>query len=370
MVIYAPYRPVKTLALDATGGWDPILSRLAGWTVVHFDRLSEIEPSTTGVALLTRENYDPKSVIALLCEGVQLVFCQSMPERWRDHHGCHELRDAAALPARVEELGEILLNLSVKTRFFNRGRYRLKTGCVSVLVATYRDIAVLDHTIQSLVEQSYDHFELIVINDDPSKESLKQLNEVLDGFDIRDRLTLIQNERNVNQYASMNVGLSYSTGEYVTIVGAGDIVTSDRLETIVRLISTQPDILAVRTRFVRLKNYAQRKRIRGFRDLETTVSCHRSLYQLVGFYDWVLCAGDSAFLYSIPREALFDANRLTYLAIGSGMSTKHLVDRKVYGDSSRDFFRQHFQKGSKPVFNEPFLRHNRYTIPESIRGGT
>lgn len=105
---------------------------------------------------------------------------------------------------------------------------------VSVLFHTPADY--LRAMIDSVLAQSYDKFELVLVNvsgDD------KTITTVLNSYDD-ERIVLIQAE-NKNIAANTNVGIRAAKGEYVAFVDHDDVIEPDALYQYVSILQDSPD---------------------------------------------------------------------------------------------------------------------------------
>lgn len=97
---------------------------------------------------------------------------------------------------------------------------------ISVIMATCNtDIRYLREAVESILNQSFKDFELIVIDDGSTNETWDYLNSLSD-----DRIRLIRNEANVGVTKSLNIGLKAARGQYIARMDADDISARDRLE--------------------------------------------------------------------------------------------------------------------------------------------
>lgn len=105
---------------------------------------------------------------------------------------------------------------------------------VSALVRAYNREKYIAQTIQSILRQTFQDFEIVVV-DDGSTDSTKQ---VVAGFsDPRIRYF---SQRNQGQTVAMNTGVREACGEYLAILDSDDLWLPTMLETAVRVLDTAP----------------------------------------------------------------------------------------------------------------------------------
>lgn len=97
---------------------------------------------------------------------------------------------------------------------------------VTVILTTYNCEKYLDISIQSILQQSHNNLELIIV-DDNSKD---QTEEILRGYLNDDpRVRVITLRRNMGTYVCKNIGILSARGEWVTFQDADDYSHSERL---------------------------------------------------------------------------------------------------------------------------------------------
>lgn len=84
---------------------------------------------------------------------------------------------------------------------------------VSVITPTFNDENFIVETINSVLNQTYQNIELIIVDDCSSDKSV----EIIKGFSDS-RIKLICNDKNRGAAFSRNVALSVSTGDYVAFL--------------------------------------------------------------------------------------------------------------------------------------------------------
>ncbi len=98
---------------------------------------------------------------------------------------------------------------------------------VSVIMTTYKPGADAEHAINSILGQSYQNFELIIV-DDGSGQEFHPLLEQFAKKDSRIRLVLL--EKNVGTYGARNAGWLHANGRYLTGQDSDDWSHPLRLE--------------------------------------------------------------------------------------------------------------------------------------------
>lgn len=101
-----------------------------------------------------------------------------------------------------------------------------KRGLVSIVVPIYNGEAYLEKCIKSIINQTYDNFELILV-DDGSTDNTYNLGKMIATKD--DRISIFHYE-NGGVSCARNEGISHINGEYFTFVDVDDELEPSALE--------------------------------------------------------------------------------------------------------------------------------------------
>ena len=96
---------------------------------------------------------------------------------------------------------------------------------VTVFMAVYNTGDYLKPAIDSILHQTYSHFELIIVNDgstDGSDAIIRKYND--------ERIIYIINETNLGIVKTRNIGLDRMKGKYLAVLDSDDLAFPDRLE--------------------------------------------------------------------------------------------------------------------------------------------
>ena len=100
---------------------------------------------------------------------------------------------------------------------------------ISVILCTYNEpYEMIVESISSILCQTYSYFELILINDNPTRTDLN--NQLFEISSTDARIKYIKNEENIGLVKSLNKGICLSTGEFIARMDADDVSYKNRLE--------------------------------------------------------------------------------------------------------------------------------------------
>ncbi len=112
---------------------------------------------------------------------------------------------------------------------------------ISVLMSVYNETETdLKQAIESILEQSFEDFEFIIVLDNPSSDMLER---IIRQYQKKDkRITFIKNNKNRGLAASLNRGLAVAKGRYIARMDADDIAVKERFEKQYAYMKSHPEI--------------------------------------------------------------------------------------------------------------------------------
>jgi len=128
---------------------------------------------------------------------------------------------------------------------------------ISVIIPTYNRADMVGRAVQSVLNQTYQDFEIIII-DDGSTDSTE---EIIRGFHDP-RIRYIRHERNRGGSAARNSGICAAQGEYIAFLDSDDEWLPQKLEKQFYLFKTQnPEIAVVYTAYAIVDERGRIKKI-------------------------------------------------------------------------------------------------------------
>lgn len=90
------------------------------------------------------------------------------------------------------------------------------TEKISIITVVFNDVNNIQKTILSVINQSYNNIEYIVIDGGSTDGTLDILNQ------YKDKISVLISEKDNGIYDAMNKGIKYSTGDWVLFMNCGD----------------------------------------------------------------------------------------------------------------------------------------------------
>lgn len=117
----------------------------------------------------------------------------------------------------------------------------LQTDLVSVVLPVYNGARYLREAIESILQQTYSNFELIIINDGSKDDSQKIIDSYSDN-----RIRAFE-QSNIGLAASLNKGIGLAKGRWIARQDQDDISFPERLEKQVNFMNAHPGYAMVGT---------------------------------------------------------------------------------------------------------------------------
>ena len=165
---------------------------------------------------------------------------------------------------------------------------------VSIITVAYNSGNTLEHTIQSVLTQSYHDIEYIIIDGASSDNSVDIIRRNEQDFNGR---LVWRSEKDRGIYDAMNKGIKLATGDVVGILNSDDYFTSnDVIERMVMAFSDDIDAVYGDVHFVRncqldkCVRYYSSKRFSpkwlrfGFMPAHPSFYCRRAIFENAGYY--------------------------------------------------------------------------------------
>ncbi|MBQ9465674.1 MAG: glycosyltransferase family 2 protein [Muribaculaceae bacterium] len=101
---------------------------------------------------------------------------------------------------------------------------------ISVVMPMYNASSRVGRALESIVAQTFGDFELIVVDDGSSDDSVAIVQAIIDSSCLNDRARILRHDCNRGCAAARKTGMLAATGDYIIHVDADDYVEPDYLE--------------------------------------------------------------------------------------------------------------------------------------------
>ena len=117
---------------------------------------------------------------------------------------------------------------------------------VTVIIPTYKRARYITRAIDSVLGQTYDDFEIIVVDDNsPNTKEREDLEKQMEKYKDNSKVIFIQHEKNKNGSVARNTGIQMAKGEYITFLDDDDFYLKDRLKILTQALDNNEKYDAV-----------------------------------------------------------------------------------------------------------------------------
>ena len=140
--------------------------------------------------------------------------------------------------ATAEDFGDYLLRTEkVTEEVYNQKQIQAKQilsgndgidrvpGLVSIIMPSYNTAPYINETIQSVLDQTYENWELIIVDDCSTDNTEEVLSEIHD-----ERIRFFKNEKNGGAAVSRNKALREAKGQWIAYLDSDDLWMPEKLE--------------------------------------------------------------------------------------------------------------------------------------------
>ncbi len=117
----------------------------------------------------------------------------------------------------------------------------LETPLVSVIIPAYNHEKYIQDTIKSIINQTYNNIELIIIDDGSPDNTWEKIQELKDECENIFKRVVFKTKKNSGMEDSLNIGVSLAQGEYIFIIASDDIAKPELIETEVNFLIKNPE---------------------------------------------------------------------------------------------------------------------------------
>ncbi|KQR93867.1 glycosyl transferase [Chryseobacterium sp. Leaf180] len=102
-----------------------------------------------------------------------------------------------------------------------------KSPFVSIIIITMNHEKFIAEACESAAQQDYDHFEIIVLDNNSSDKTFEIATATLSKFPVKHKL--IKNSESFGVAKNLNILVSHTSGEYISILSGDDWYTKNHL---------------------------------------------------------------------------------------------------------------------------------------------
>jgi len=112
------------------------------------------------------------------------------------------------------------------------------SALVSVIIPAYNRVKYIQQTVDSVLGQTFNSVELIVVDDGSTDGTYELLRE----YDSKLMLLTHPGRENRGQSAAINLGIKFASGKYLAILDSDDFWAPNKLEIMIPFLEKNPDV--------------------------------------------------------------------------------------------------------------------------------
>lgn len=137
-----------------------------------------------------------------------------------------------------------------------------KSPLISIAMTCYNQVCYVEGAIKSIVDQAYTNWELVIVNDCSTDKSLKIINKCIEKYNIKGKVKIINNEKNMGYGYSLGKAISSSAGELVAIVDSDDALAHRKaLKWSVKAHLEHPEVALTYSNYMECNKHLKIKKI-------------------------------------------------------------------------------------------------------------
>lgn len=129
---------------------------------------------------------------------------------------------------------------------------------ISVVMSVYNNIEYIDAAVNSILTQSFEKFEFIIIDDCSTDGSREKL---IDYAKQDSRIKLVLNEKNKGLTKNLNYGIEIAQGKYIARMDGDDIAAPTRFEEQYQHMEANPNVVLIGSGYYTIDNHSKRYRL-------------------------------------------------------------------------------------------------------------
>lgn len=172
---------------------------------------------------------------------------------------------------------------------------------ISIIVPVYNVENYVSNCITSLLKQTYENIEIILVDDG----SLDNSGKICDEYAKKDERIKVIHQKNAGVSAARNRGIEVATGDYIGFVDSDDYVSEEMYEHLLSVCLNNNVDIAQCDRVYTEKLYTEREKIENTSEKVYIINRQKALHEL-------LCSRSvrSSLWSKLYKKELFDGVRL------------------------------------------------------------
>ncbi|NSE80320.1 glycosyltransferase family 2 protein [Coprococcus comes] len=215
---------------------------------------------------------------------------------------------------------------------------------VSIIIPVYNVEKYLEKCIKSVLNQTYQNLEIILVDDGSKDKSAI----ICDEYMVKDNRITVIHKQNGGLSSARNAGIEVATGEAVFFLDSDDYISKECIEKLVKLMKkNSADISIIQMKYIseEINDDCAKQNNEKIMLMNSERAIEESLYQKL----YTCCAPAKLYKIEVIGDIRFPVGR-----ISEDLATSHLffknAEKIVYSNYYGYYYRQH-EESIMHVFN-------------------
>ncbi len=118
----------------------------------------------------------------------------------------------------------------------------MSKSIVSIIIPTFKRNQYLKRAINSVLNQTFNEFEIIVVDDNNEGSRYRKLSEkLMEDYTDNEKVIYIKHQQNLNGAAARNTGIKFSKSKYIAFLDDDDEYLPEKIELQIKLLEKFDD---------------------------------------------------------------------------------------------------------------------------------
>ena len=122
---------------------------------------------------------------------------------------------------------------------------------VSILISVFNCEEYILDTLQSISNQTFKNWELIIVNDNSKDQTLDKIVNFKKKFKKKKK-KLINLKKNLGAYKATNIGLKFCSGKYISFIDADDLMHKNKIKDQIKILDQNLEVGLVHNWYIEI----------------------------------------------------------------------------------------------------------------------
>lgn len=151
---------------------------------------------------------------------------------------------------------------------------------ISLIIPVYKVSAYVERCLKSVIKQTYNHFECILVDDASPDNSIAKCEKMIAAYNGPIQFRILHHEHNRGLSAARNTGIDAATSDYILFIDSDDVISNDCVEKLMAPILEDNSIEMVVGEHLQFSDEGMIERKKGTWRCQENISSHKDVREL------------------------------------------------------------------------------------------